>query len=78
MQLAAALADQPDHQHVGLAARGDHRQQRRLADARAGEDAHPLAVAAGREQVERAHAEGQPRAQAAAALGRRSPRAWIG
>ncbi len=74
MQLAAALADQPDHQHLGVGARGDHRQERRLADAGAGEDAHPLAVAAGREQVERAHAQRQPWPQTAPALGRDAAR----
>ncbi len=55
--LAAALADEADHVDVGRRRAGDHAQQRRLADAGAGEDAEALAAAAGDERVERAHAE---------------------
>ena len=87
VQLAAALADQPDHQHLGRGAGGDHRQQGRLADPRAREDPQALAVAARREQVERAHAERQPCARGRAAArprcrapgsGRRRPPAGKG
>ena len=57
LHLAAALADQADHGHVGGGVARHHRQQRRLADARAGEDAHALAAAAGEEGIDGAHAE---------------------
>ena len=43
----------------GVGAAGDHRQQRRLADAGAGEEADALPAADGGEGVERAHAEVQ-------------------
>ena len=43
VDLAAALADQPEHQGIGIAVAGQHREQRRLADAGAGEDPHALA-----------------------------------
>ncbi len=55
--LAATLADQADDVDVGGRRAGDHAQQRRLADAGAGEDAEPLAAAARHERVERADAE---------------------
>ena len=54
-----------------LGAAGDHRQQARLADAGAGEDADALAAAAGHERVEGAHAERQLGVDAGAAHGRR-------
>ena len=44
--LAAALADQADHDHVGLGVAGHHAEQRALADAGAGEQADALAAAA--------------------------------
>jgi hypothetical protein len=69
-ELAAALADQAEHQGIGLAVARQHREQGRLAHAGAGEDAHALALAARREQVEGAHAQIQPPAQVAAAMGR--------
>src|SRR5690606_15709613 len=46
-----------------------HRQQGGLAHAGAGEDAQALPGAARREQVERTHAEVDPRAEIAAAMG---------
>ena len=55
--LAAALADQGDHRDLGVGAAGDHREQAGLADAGAGEDADPLAAAAGHQRVQRPHAE---------------------
>ena len=55
--LAATLADQADDVHVGRRGAGDHAQQRRLADAGAGEDAEALAAAARHQRVERADAE---------------------
>ena len=54
--LAAALADQRDHHRVELRRAGEHREQRRLADARAGEDADALAGAERREEVDDPHA----------------------
>jgi hypothetical protein len=55
--LAAALADQGQHVDVRLAGSRDFAQQRALADAAAGEDAHPLALAAGQQSVERPQPE---------------------
>ena len=55
--LTAALADEGEHGDLGVGAAGDHRQQARLADAGAGEDAHALAAAAGDQGVEGPHAE---------------------
>ncbi len=59
-QLAAALADQADHVHRRRGRARDRAQERRLADARAGEDAQALAAPAGDERVEGAHAELEP------------------
>ena len=79
--LAAALADQGDDRDVGLAVAGDHRQQARLADAGAGEDAEALAAADGDERVEGAHAEGErgvdprPAQRVRRGAGRRRPAA---
>ena len=70
----AALADQPEHEHVGIAVARQHRHQRRLADARAGKDPHPLPTATGREKVEAAHPEVQPRAEPLAPMRRRRSR----
>jgi hypothetical protein len=64
LHLAAALADQANDRHVGLDIAGQHRQQHRLADAGAGENAHALAATAGEEGIECAHAEIERRADA--------------
>ncbi len=61
--LAAALADQRQHRDVAVGMARQHRQQRRLAHPRAREQAKPLALPAGRERVERAHAEIDARPQ---------------
>ena len=71
LHLAAALADEADHRDVGHDIAREHREQHRLADARAGEDAHALAAAAGEEGIERAHAEIERRAHAPARMRRR-------
>src|SRR3954468_6355449 len=57
LDLSAALADERDHVDVGRRGPGDHAEQRRLADAGAGEDAEALAAPAGDDAVERADAE---------------------
>src|SRR5260370_1264799 len=54
---AAAVAGEADHREVGRGVARNHREQGRLADARAREDAHALAATAGEEGVDRAHAE---------------------
>jgi hypothetical protein len=54
--LAATLAEQRDHVHVGLRMPRDHAQHGALADARAGEDADTLAASDGEQAVDRAHA----------------------
>ena len=69
--LAAPLADQADHHRVAGGVAGQHREQHRLADAGAGEDAEPLAAAAGGEDVHGPHAELEPLADPAAGMGRR-------
>ena len=51
--LAATLADEADDVDVGRRRAGDHAQQRRLADAGAGEDAQALAAPAGDHAVQR-------------------------
>ena len=71
LHFAAALADQPDHRRVGGGVARDHRQQHRLADAGAGEDAHALAAAAGQKGVDGAHAEIDLALDALARMGRR-------
>ncbi len=71
LHLAAALADQPDHRNVGLDVAGEHRQQHRFAHAGAGENAHALAAAAGREGIERPHAEIERSAHPPAGMGGR-------
>ena len=48
-----------------------HRQQYRLADAGAGEDAEPLATATGQKGIERSHAEIERRADTFARMRRR-------
>ena len=67
LHLAPALADEPDHRDPRGDVAREHRQKDGLADARAGEDAHALAAAAGREGVERAHAEVERRCRPAGA-----------
>ena len=55
--LSATLADQADDVDLFGGRAGDHAQQRRLADAGAGEDAEALAAPAGHHGVQRAHAQ---------------------
>ena len=55
--LAAAFADEGDDLDLGLRPAADHRQQARLADAAAGEDAHPLTAADRDQRVDRPHAQ---------------------
>ena len=61
----------PDHHRVAGGVPRQHREQHRLADAGAGEDAEPLAAAAGGEDVHGPHAEVEPLAHPAARVGRR-------
>ena len=61
----------PDHHRIAGGVAGQHREQHRLADAGAGEDAEPLAAAAGGEDVHGPHAEFEPLAHPAARMGRR-------
>ena len=51
-----ALADQRDDVDVGRRVASHHAQENAFADARAGEDSHPLTFAAGQEPVDRTHA----------------------
>ncbi len=67
---AAAFADQAHDDGVAGRLARQHRQQHRLADARAGEDTQALAAAAGGEDVHGAHAEIKPFADALAGVGR--------
>src|SRR5690606_21324969 len=79
LDLATALADQRHHPHVTLGIATDHAEQRALADARAGEDAEPLAAPAGDEAVDGAHA-GRQRVldrDAAERAGRRAAQARL-
>ncbi len=71
LHLAAALADQADDDHVGVGVAGHHAEQGRLADARAGEDAHALAAAEVQQRVHGAHADIELLADAAAEEGGR-------
>ena len=73
--LAAALADQREHRDRGLGAAGDHREQRRLADAGAGEDAHALPAPA-RHQACRARARRAGSCVVDHAAGERVRGAW--
>ena len=57
LHLAAALADQPDDDHVGLREARHHGEQAALADAAAGEQAEPLAAAGGEQRVHGPHAD---------------------
>ncbi|MDQ1133360.1 hypothetical protein QE386_001955 [Pseudoxanthomonas winnipegensis] len=54
---AAAFADQAHDDDIGRGVAGHHAQQRRLAHARAGEQAHALAAADGQHGVDGAHAD---------------------
>jgi hypothetical protein len=67
-ELATPLADQPEHQGIGIAVARQHREQGGLADPGAGEDAHALAFPTRREQIEGAHSQIQPWAQVAPAV----------
>jgi hypothetical protein len=71
LHLAAALADQADDDHVGVGVAGHHAQEGRLADARAGEDAHALSATEIEEGVHGAHADVELLAHAAAEEGGR-------
>ena len=71
LHLAAAFADQADDGDVGGDVAGQHRQQHRFADAGAGENAQALAATAGQKGIERAHAEIERRADAAARMRQR-------
>ena len=59
--LAAALADQGQHDHIGLRAARDHAEQRALADAAATEETDALSPPAGQHRIHRAHAGAQRR-----------------
>ena len=63
---AASLADQGEDDDVAGGADREHGQEGGLADAGAGEEAETLALAAGGEAVEGAHAEVDARAEAGA------------
>ena len=54
---AAALADQGDHDDIGIGVAGDIGQDRRFADARLAENADALAAPAGQKAVDGADAE---------------------
>ena len=61
VDFAAAFADQGNHVDVGRRVAGHHAQRHAFADARAGEDSHPLAFAAGQQAVDGANARGHGR-----------------
>ena len=61
--LASALPDQGEHGDIAGGMPRQHGEQRRLADAGAGEQAEPLPLPAGRKAVQGAHAEIQPGAE---------------
>ena len=73
-ELAAALTDQARHHHVGVGAARELAEQRRLADARPGEQPDPLALGERAQAVDRPHA-GAQRHELARSLerGRRRP-----
>ena len=56
-RLAGPFADHADDADLGGGMPSHHRQQRRFADARAGENTHPLPLAAGQKNIHRAHAQ---------------------
>jgi hypothetical protein len=57
LHLAATLADQPDHHHVGLGLSCDHPQQHALAHPRAGKQADALPLAEGQQTVDGSHTD---------------------
>ena len=57
LYFTATLTDQTDNSDIAFGVARQHGHQHRLADARACEDAHPLALATGYEGVERAHSQ---------------------
>ena len=57
--LAPALADQAGHEHVRVGLPRDLPEQRALAHAAAGEEAHTLPFTERQQRVHRAHARGQ-------------------
>ena len=69
-RLAATFADEADDDDIRTGIACQHGQQRRLADARAGENAHALAPAAGQKSVQGAHAKVDLVAHALALMGR--------
>ncbi len=71
LHLTAALADEADDGDVRGGIARQHRKKHGLADARAGENAHALATAAGGEGVEHAHAKIEGLPDPAARVGRR-------
>ena len=52
LHLAAALADQADHHHVGLGEAGEHAQQHTFADTRTGDQANALPAADGQHAID--------------------------
>src|SRR6185312_17035878 len=68
--LAAALADQAHHDHVGGGLARDLLDEHGLAAACAGEDADALAAAAGEQRVDHAHARIEALVDAAALIDR--------
>src|SRR5262249_255930 len=75
LHLTATLADQSDDDNVGVCVARHHAEQGRLADARAGEDAHALAAAEIEESIHGAHADVELLTDAAPEKGRRWARA---
>ena len=55
--LAAALADEPHHHHVGVGRAGQHAEEHALAHPRSGQDGEPLPLADGEAGVDGADAE---------------------
>ena len=68
-RFAPPLADQADHDDIGVTGPCQHRHQHRLADARAGKDAQPLAAPHRHESVENTHTQIQSLTQTGAAMG---------
>jgi hypothetical protein len=62
--LPPALTDQGEHGDVAGGATRQHAEQPGFADAGSGKQAEALALPTGREAIERAHAEIEPRAEA--------------
>src|SRR5690606_26866730 len=57
VDLAAALADQPDDDDVGARVARNHAEQHALADAAAGEKPDALPAADGQQRIDSAHAD---------------------